>query len=146
MDLSFSLYVNCFYRYTEKVPSCDLALLPSEDDSKKVDIPISSPGPKTDGDASMSKKSDGDSTLSKASDTTSDSEATLEGGDSNGNDITCDDNHFLAQLMTVFWSLHGAKPTNPFLTPVCQPGKFLGIHKEELEEFQAGNLSSFTCW
>lgn len=73
----------------------------------------------------VSRKSDGDSTLSKASDTTSDSEATLEGGDSNGNDVNCDDNHFLAQLMTVFWALHQAKPTNLFLTPMCQPGKVL---------------------
>lgn len=77
-------------------------------------------GPKAEGD--VSRKSDGDSTLSKASDTTSDSEATLEGGDSNGNDVNCDDNHFLAQLMSVFWALHQAKPTNLFLTPMCQPG------------------------
>lgn len=90
--------------------------------TKKPEATSSSPSQKTDGDASLSKKSDGDSTLSKASDTTSDSDGTLEGGDSNGNDITSDETHFLAQLMSVFWALHSAKPTNLFLTPMCQPG------------------------
>lgn len=102
----------------------DVTLVHQDDDCKKTEAPTSSPGPKTEGDSSLSKKSDGDSTLSKASDTTSDSEATLEGGDSNGNDISGDDNHFLAQLMNVFWALHSAKPTNLFLTPMCQPGKY----------------------
>ncbi|KAK8723162.1 hypothetical protein OTU49_011871, partial [Cherax quadricarinatus] len=108
-------------KYTEKV-SADMTLVQSEDDNKKPEATSSSPSQKTDGDASLSKKSDGDSTLSKASDTTSDSEGTLEGGDSNGNDITSDETHFLAQLMSVFWALHSAKPTNLFLTPMCQPG------------------------
>lgn len=133
-----SLYNNCHSfasRYTEKVSVADLTLTQHEDDQRKSEGSGSSLSPvpplrSVEGDAStVSRRSDGgDSTLSKTSDTTSDSEGTLEGGDSsNGNNDVGgggDDNHFLAQLMTVFWSLHSAKPTNLFLTPMCQPGQF----------------------
>lgn len=99
----------------------NMSAVHSEEDMRKMELAASPPGPKAEGD--VSRRSDGDSTLSKTSDTTSDSDATLEGGDSNGNDVNCDDNHFLAHLMNVFWALHQAKPTNLFLTPMCQPGE-----------------------
>lgn len=112
---------NTYCRYTEKVPS-DVTSCHVEDDTKKTEGPASSPLQKIEADTS--KKSDGDCTLSKASDTTSDSEATLEGGENDGNDSEAiDDNHFLSHLMKVFWSLHNAKPTSLFLTPMCQPGE-----------------------
>ncbi|CAH1787172.1 unnamed protein product, partial [Owenia fusiformis] len=30
--------------------------------------------------------------------------------------------HFMAQLLDAFWRLHGSKPANPALAPVCMPG------------------------
>lgn len=35
---------------------------------------------------------------------------------------------FLQQLMAVFWQLHKARPLNPFLSPIYQPGDCTGLH------------------
>ncbi|XP_076048949.1 E3 ubiquitin-protein ligase-like protein poe isoform X2 [Oratosquilla oratoria] len=51
-----------------------------------------------------------------------------EGGESSAvveakaEDTEKDEKHFLNKLMVVYWALHKARPPNPFLGPVCQPG------------------------
>lgn len=80
---------------------------------------ITQDSPEKDSDSPKSLKTKTET----SGDLTSDSDKTLEAESSSESEPL-----FLSNLMSTFWALHKARPSNAFLTSVCQPGRLDEIY------------------